>query len=1084
STARNLGIASAAGEIVAFLDDDAIPDGEWLDDLVPAFEDSEVGATGGPVFDHTGHQLQALYSLASRWGDARIEFEPKRIDYLDHPDTWYFPYTIGTNSLLRRDLVIGRGGFDENYAYYLDETDLCLRLIDRGYRVVPQVKGVVYHKFLSSDTRTENRVPVDRFNMILSRAYFARRHGLTKSDDLAMTSAFTEFVRFYRTDLEWHLEAGNISEEIIEKFNRDVTLGWQEARQRAERPPLIRSRQWFDRDRQAFLLFPTKQCSGERLRICLVTEDYPPGSVPGIGRASHTLATGLAAAGHFVHVISRSDGHNTVDLEDGVWVHRIRTAEHDSSPIENLPQSLWDRSASVLDEIRRIDRFTPVDLVQVPNWDAEGLAVILDGHFRVCLYAYTPILAVAEHDSRLDPRHPQIAAIAEAERVGYERAEMVLVSFPATLDQLERLYGVQIPAWRSAVVPLALPDRPAPSVELHEGTVEVLFVGRLEPRKGIDTLLAAVPRLCATHPEVRFTIVGDDSIVTPEGQTYRQAFEAASRADILERVRFTGSVSDDELMDYLARCDIFVAPSRFESFGLMNLEAMRFAKPVVSTMVNGVSAVVTNGEDGLLVPPGDPTALAAALEQLIVDPATRARLGSAARRSFETSFNISQMVHRTIDTYRALLEGRAPPSRPEPATPEAFSAIHPLTAVAAERQRRLLEVLRCPRCGAVVQVHSQLSSSDGRIKTGSVTCPACEVTIAAIRSFQLVLAEGMPEAPAGESGRVVAEVGEYRLRPMDGPLSGAGWDAHPDCWTGPKVGGTLVIRAPCTDIRVRLVNHTAGGSLRIEVDGSVVDTIDTRAGPGSVSRIVDVATDLEMAAHEVVFTVTDLEPNGHVIIQELVLLGPRQPGSSFTAPMPFARANPHSDRILDLLLQCDRSQLILECGGGDRRVDRPNHINLEFLPYEGADLRGADIHRLPFGDDAFDIVLSQAVLEHVAHPEKAAQEMIRVCKPGGLILSEVAFMQPLHGVPYHFYNMTQWGVEELFSDACAIEESDWFGELSFTLNWLLDASGITTSIDPDEREDWRERFSKLDQMIDHDALKAVASGIWVVARKR
>ncbi len=263
-----------------------------------------------------------------------------------------------------------------------------------------------------------------------------------------------------------------------------------------------------------------------------------------------------------------------------------------------------------------------------------------------------------------------------------------------------------------------------------------------------------------------------------------------------------------------------------------------------------------------------------------------------------------------------------------------------------------------------------------------------------------------------------------------------------------------------------------------------MDVIDTRTGPGSVSRIVDVATDLQMAGHEVVFTVADLEPDGHVIIQELILLGPRQPGAPFTAPAPFARANAHSDRILNRLRHCDRSQLILECGGGDRRVDRSNHINLEFLPYEGADLRGADIHRLPFGDDSFDLVLNQAVLEHVAHPEIATREMIRVCKEGGLILSEVAFMQPLHGVPYHFYNMTQWGVEELFRDSCAIEESDWFGDLSFTMGWLLDASGVTAKLDAGERDNWRQRFATLDGLIDHESLKAVASGIWVVARKR
>jgi SAM-dependent methyltransferase len=220
-----------------------------------------------------------------------------------------------------------------------------------------------------------------------------------------------------------------------------------------------------------------------------------------------------------------------------------------------------------------------------------------------------------------------------------------------------------------------------------------------------------------------------------------------------------------------------------------------------------------------------------------------------------------------------------------------------------------------------------------------------------------------------------------------------------------------------------------------------------------------------------------------VLISELVILGPIEEGSPFEPPAPFARGNAHSDRILRHVRHCASSQLVLECGGGDRRTDRPNYVNLEFLPYEGADLR-ADIHRLPFDDDTFELVVNQAVLEHLSDPVTATSEMVRVCKPGGLILSEVAFMQPLHGVPFHFYNMTQWGVEQLFLPGCTIEESDWFGDLSFTMNWLLDAAGVSSKLATADREEWRRRFAELDELIDHDSLKAVASGVWVAARKK
>lgn len=1086
SLSRNLGIAAAAGEIVAFVDDDATPDGTWLDDLIGVFSDPEVSATGGPVLDYTGCQLQARYNLANRWGDSHVELEPKRLEVLDHPDTWEFPYPMGTNALFRRELLVALGGFDENFAFYLDETDVCLRMIDAGYRMVPQERGLVHHKYLASGIRNAERVTVDRYLILLSRAYFSLRHGLPRADELDMITSYNHFVELHRADLLAHTAAGRAAPEAVPQFDRDAAAAWKAAKDLVAEHAHTRPAEWFDAATKPFLPFPTLRPAGRALRLCVVSQDYPPGAVPGIGRASYTLATGLAAAGHLVHVITESrTGHSTVDLEDGVWVHRLVSAPRGTPPIEHLPQPRWDRAVSVLEEIQRLGEFVWIDEVFVPNWDAEGLAVILDRRFRTCLYAYTPVLAVGEVDTRLDPAHPAVAALATAERMSYEMADLVMVSFPETLRELERLYAVRIPDARAAIVPLGLPDVAAQSSPERGDHVEIVFVGRLEPRKGADTLLRVIPGLCARYPNVRFTLIGDDTITPAAGEpSYRHQFERTVLPEILERVTFTGPVPDDELNAALARCDIFVAPSRFESFGLMNLEAMRVGKPVVSTTVNGIKSVLRDGEDGALVPPGDPGALAAALGRLIEDPAERARLGHNGRASFESKFTVERMVERMIESFEALLDGSPQPHQPAPKQSASPEDPDQMIEAMAERQRRLLDALRCPQCRRRLDVDAEVTTLDGRVKTGTLLCQACDRAVAAIQSFQITFAEVSPVPPQSRrSPRTVATLGEQHVTATDSAALVAGWDTHPDCWVGTKGGATITLKVPCSDVRVRLVHHPAGGVFDVSIDGTLAATIDTCSGPGSVSGIVDVATDLPVAPHEIVLTVRDAAPGSYVLIHELLLLGPMADGLPFTPARPFARANPQSERILRHIRACDPSGLILEAGGGDRRTDRANYINLEYLPYEGADLR-ADIHRLPFDDDTFDLVVNQAVLEHLSDPVIATEEMVRVCKPGGLILSEVAFMQPLHGVPFHFFNMTGWGVEHLFETTCTIEESDWFGELSFTMSWMLDVAGVTAKLPPEERDAWTRRLASLDELIDHDALKPVASGVWVAARKR
>src|SRR5579883_831318 len=228
----------------------------------------------------------------------------------------------------------------------------------------------------------------------------------------------------------------------------------------------------------------------------------------------------------------------------------------------------------------------------------------------------------------------------------------LMIDLPANISSIvtyiDRGYGMMLGP-RLALVPLGLEDwrdRPALAApELPPGSIRLLFVGRLEPRKGIDVLLDAASRLLARFPSTHLDIVGNDRLPAPTGRTYRELFEAdPASAAIRDRVHFRGEVSEEVLRGFYRACDIFVAPSRFESFGLILLEAMMFAKPVVCCRAGGMPEVVIDGETGLLAEPGDAASLLRCLERLVEDSGLRRRFGEAGRRRYEERFTPERMA--------------------------------------------------------------------------------------------------------------------------------------------------------------------------------------------------------------------------------------------------------------------------------------------------------------------------------------------------------------------------------------------------------------------------------------------------------
>ncbi len=374
----------------------------------------------------------------------------------------------------------------------------------------------------------------------------------------------------------------------------------------------------------------------ESLKIAIVSDWYYP-KLGGVAVHMHDLALHLRELGHEVAIITnnRKTGKETELNEAGITLVKVPGFTLGSVGIN---MSVFSHNArSMIPYIRGYDvvhgqhAFTPLALKAVSAGRMVGKATLLTTH------------SINYENS------PVIKALARITfpyyRYYLHNPHRIIAVSRASKEFIRRFTQVPVEVIQNGVN-VGFFDIPLSKEEAREklglGEKVVLYVGRLEPRKGVSTLINAMKHVDGTL------------LIAGQGSMLPLLRERAKLLGISDRVRFLGKVEYSRLPIYYRASDVFVLPSLSEAFGIVLLEAMASGTPVIGTQVGGIPEIIDGC--GLLVPPGDANKLAEAINFVLSNQNVEKRLARLGKQRVETIYDWSVVVRKVVALYRDVLD--------------------------------------------------------------------------------------------------------------------------------------------------------------------------------------------------------------------------------------------------------------------------------------------------------------------------------------------------------------------------------------------------------------------------------------------
>jgi glycogen(starch) synthase len=396
-----------------------------------------------------------------------------------------------------------------------------------------------------------------------------------------------------------------------------------------------------------------------RARVLMLSWEYPPVVVGGLGRHVHALSTALVRAGHEVTVVTRhAPGAPLEEYAEGV---RIVRAPEDPPlfPLDPSNMLAWTMAFNhtLTRSALRAAENGEYDVIHAHDWLVAHTAVTLKEHLDLPLVATIHATEAGRHQGWLPD--PMNKAIHSVEWWLANEACRVIVCSEYMRWEVNRL--LEIPTGRIEAVPNGVDvgafQASARAViaarARFAGTGPMVgFAGRLVYEKGVQDLLAAVPRLAAEHDGLRVVIAGD-------GPYKAELVDGIRQHELHDVVSFTGFLGVGQLPAVMAATDAMVVPSIYEPFGMVALEAAAAGAPLAVASTGGLAEIVQPGETGVTFAAQQPDELAAAVGSLLADEPFARRVATRAKAMVGERYGWARIADNTAAVYQRAA-GEAP----------------------------------------------------------------------------------------------------------------------------------------------------------------------------------------------------------------------------------------------------------------------------------------------------------------------------------------------------------------------------------------------------------------------------------------